>query len=704
MRYVRHFLILLFLTAASIALLVYIFDKAKEDAKDHLLSQETILAKQAEKGLKEFFRFSVSEALFIASNEHVAITDNEGKQYLVNYFASQNRNLLNVTRVSLDKKIKYSYPNTKVIGAYVGDQTHVREVFRTHKPTISSVFRTVQGYDAIAIHVPVYRSRKFDGSLAILIPFESISSRYVGDITIGTWGNAILYDDKGIILYCGDHDFVGKSMPESIFRQPNMYATNAFISKNNGRIKGIDDQEVVITYTYRIKVENVTWFVRILAPEEEALAMVSGFRLRTNLVFIFATCILATWGIMLARAYFAIHEQEDKRIAKEKILEAERESQLTRILLATAVSQSPAGIIIVEAPDGHVRLMNDAAQIRGDGTVIELGDTLKAECDQWVLEKPTGEKYTEQEVPLARSLYTGEVIKNEEVVVQIKDAEPRWLLVNSAPVIDSNGIVTAAIAVLQDITDQKKTEESLRDMNLTLEQRVNERTRQMRESMDELEAFSYAVSHDLRAPLRHLDGYSHLLIEDYNDILDGEAHLYLEGIIRSAQNMSVLIDSLLHLSRISRADIILDEIDLSELCREIHQELKSASDGREVEMVVQDSMVLTGDQDLISILMRNLISNAWKFTVNAVNPSIKISMDIEGDQRVISVEDNGAGFDMAYSNKLFTAFQRLHSQDEFPGTGIGLTTVQRIVKKHGGKVWAQGKPGEGATFSFTLPL
>jgi light-regulated signal transduction histidine kinase (bacteriophytochrome) len=219
----------------------------------------------------------------------------------------------------------------------------------------------------------------------------------------------------------------------------------------------------------------------------------------------------------------------------------------------------------------------------------------------------------------------------------------------------------------------------------------------------ELEAFSYSVSHDLRAPLRGIDGFSQALVEDEAERLSDEGRKYLQRIRGAAQRMGELIDDLLRLSRVSRSDFRRDEIDLSALAETVVGELRRAHPDRSVDVVIQPNMKAYADARLARIVLENLFGNAWKFTSKSPAPRIELSMRVEGDERVYRIRDNGAGFDMKYVNRLFGAFQRLHSDSDYPGTGIGLATVQRIVLRHGGRIWVEAAVGQGAAFDFTFP-
>ncbi|MEW6324891.1 MAG: response regulator, partial [Nitrospirota bacterium] len=228
-------------------------------------------------------------------------------------------------------------------------------------------------------------------------------------------------------------------------------------------------------------------------------------------------------------------------------------------------------------------------------------------------------------------------------------------------------------------------------------------TARLEQAYRELESFSYSVSHDLRAPLRAIDGFSQALLQDYGAGLDDTAQDHLRRVRTAAQRMGLLIDDILKLSRVGRAELRRERVDLSLLARTIAAELARHDPERRVLISVQDELTVEADPRLLRVAMENLLGNAWKFTGKQPQPMIDFRAARNGTETVYALKDNGAGFDMQYAKKLFGAFQRLHTEEEFPGTGIGLATVQRIISRHGGRVWATGEVDRGATFFFTLP-
>jgi PAS domain S-box-containing protein len=279
---------------------------------------------------------------------------------------------------------------------------------------------------------------------------------------------------------------------------------------------------------------------------------------------------------------------------------------------------------------------------------------------------------------------------------------PGWMLGRGRAYYDDDGKPLRLVGVAIDITDRKLAELEISRLNADLERRVKERTAQLEATNQELEAFAYSVSHDLRAPLRGIRGFSEVLLEHHAGRLDADGQELLHRACESAQRMNRLIDDLLKLSRLGRSELRWRRVELSALAESIAAELRKAEPARAVEVAIAPNLRAEGDERLLGIVLDNLLGNAWKFTSHRPQARIEFGFTAKPEPAFF-VRDNGVGFDMAHAGRLFGVFQRLHSASEFPGTGIGLATVQRIIRRHRGHAWATGVVNQGATFYFTLP-
>ncbi|OGR22651.1 MAG: hypothetical protein A2277_12605 [Desulfobacterales bacterium RIFOXYA12_FULL_46_15] len=283
-----------------------------------------------------------------------------------------------------------------------------------------------------------------------------------------------------------------------------------------------------------------------------------------------------------------------------------------------------------------------------------------------------------------------------------KNGRVVWTQVSATPILNEEQNFKGSFGMVTDITDLKKTEKDLRKLNQELEERVAGRTAQLETANKELEAFAYSVSHDLRAPLRGIDGFSQILLEEYQDRMDEQGKNYLNRVRSAAQRMAQLIDDLLALSRVGRSDMMIGQVSLTRIALEIADNLHKTSPERQVEFVIHEGIKAQGDARLLRIVLENLIGNAWKFTSKHPRTQIEFGLQQQKEFLVYFIRDDGAGFEMKYADKLFGAFQRLHSAKEFPGTGVGLATVQRIIHRHRGRIWAKGEVEKGAVFYFTI--
>jgi PAS domain S-box-containing protein len=289
-----------------------------------------------------------------------------------------------------------------------------------------------------------------------------------------------------------------------------------------------------------------------------------------------------------------------------------------------------------------------------------------------------------------------------ELRLRTRQGEVRWIEATGRAISTGADSRPALTGTLDDISGRKVAELTLKNINQELEARVKARTAELEASNRELEAFSYSVSHDLRAPLRAIDGFAQILEEELAERAEPSVHAHLGRIRKGTQRMSQLIDDLIGLARLTRQPLNRETVDLSEMAAQIIDELRAEEPQRKVEVAITQRLIVNADRNLMRVVLENLLRNAWKFTAGRDPARINFQIGHARGLRVFCISDNGAGFDMAFASNLFRPFHRLHGSGEYEGTGIGLATVQRIIQRHGGVVWAQARPNEGARFFFTV--
>ena len=384
--------------------------------------------------------------------------------------------------------------------------------------------------------------------------------------------------------------------------------------------------------------------------------------------------------------YVAIFTDLSERVAAEQAVRSSEQRYRTMF------ESAPEGVWIIGADERTLEVNQRLCELLGYAREDMLG------------KKPTDFTDAENsaifEVQKNRRGITHR--RNYEIALRHRDGRNIPVHFSSTNLYGEGGALAAALAFVTDISERKTHEREMRRLHEELEQRVIERTRALQTANRELEAFSYSVSHDLRAPLRAINGFSHALAEEYGNLLDDNGKNYLSRVRAGSERMGELIDDILELSQLSRREMDITPVDLSALANDATRELLDGEPERQVDWIIAPDLRARGDAVLLRVVLMNLLGNAWKYTTRCSRAKIEFGQGETQGRQAFFVRDNGAGFDMAHVGKLFGAFQRLHSPADYPGNGIGLATVARIIHRHGGEVWAEGSPGEGATFYFTL--
>jgi len=381
--------------------------------------------------------------------------------------------------------------------------------------------------------------------------------------------------------------------------------------------------------------------------------------------------------------------QLTQALEREKTVRADAES--ARRQFEGLLESAPDGIVIVDAV-GIITLVNTQAE-RMSGYARE---ELTGHPVEILVPERLGDIHIKHRADYMSEPRTRPMGVGLDLYLRRKDGGEVPVEISLSPFQSPAGILV--IASIRDITARKQAEAEINRLNDELQHHVE----QLKVANQELEAFSYSVSHDLRAPLRSLDGFSQILVRDYKDALDQRGQDYLNRIRAASQRMGRLIDDMLSLSRIGRAQMHREPVNLSELAASVVEELRQRDPNRQVEVTIAQQLIVNADPAQMRIVLDNLIGNAWKFTSHREVGCIEVGATTRDHETAYYVRDNGAGFNMDYVDKLFTPFQRLHTEAEFPGTGIGLAIVQRILARHNGRIWAEAKEGEGATFVFVI--
>lgn len=560
----------------------------------------------------------------------------------------------------------------------------------TRESSIAEISRTLSGEHWESVEIPILRKD--------------------GTIRLALWNSANIYDDDGTTLVATiaqGQDITERKVVEDNLRNTSNYLDNLInyanapiivwdprfrITRFNHafeRLTGYSADEMFgrsleTLFPSNSRKKSMIKIKRTLSGEYWESVEIPILRKdgATRVVLWNSANIYGEDGMTLVATIAQGQDITERKVAEESLRD-------TRNYLENLVNYASAPIIVWDPKFRITRFNHAFERLTGHPVQQMLGKNLE------ILFPPDSREQSLQKI---HKTLEGEHWESVEIPVLRKDGAVRVVLWNSANIYGENGRnLIATIAQGLDITERKQTEEKI----IALNESLRRQTVELEALNKELEAFNYSVSHDLRAPLRSIEGFGGLLAERAKDTLDEQCLDYLSRIRAASTRMDGLIDDLLKLSRVTRDKMHWENVDLTAIARRILSELQKSDPGRKVDASVVDGATMKGDPRLLTIMMDNLISNAWKFTMKKPVSRIEFGITYINEEKAFFLRDNGAGFDMAYYNKLFAPFQRLHGAKEFPGTGIGLVTAQRIIRRHGGRIWGESTIGEGTTFYFT---
>jgi PAS domain S-box-containing protein len=676
----------------------YLFFSAYKDVKDRSLkdfnAQQFAMAKQASRGIESFFIYYQRELFFLSNLNYIADLNDQGKDLLEDFYKSHSDQIEAITVVDSNGILKYTFPyNNSAIGQDISIQSHIKQIMQSHKPTVSDVFTTVQGYDAIAYHIPILKDSIYDGSIAILIPLEKLGRRYIETIKTKETGFGWLISENKIALFHPEASIVGKTAKEVFEGSPSVMnlidrtgneseGTSIFKVKKSGKEKTI--QQNTLAAFYRVSLGNTFWTIIIFTPENEVFETLTSFRNRLYILSIIIALVILSYFYLSFKAS-AILIEEKKRKALEKVL-SESEQRFKVIF-----ESSPSGIILIDK-FGIVMEVNSAfCETLGYTRKEVIGNNIR------LFASPEKEGDIEQHI---QNILSGKTLKHEVNNIR-KDGTTCVLAIYETMISLPDG-QPGIISVSNDITEKKKAQVEL----IAAKEKAEESDRLK-------SAFLANISHELRTPLNAIIGFSNLITDTSSD----EETVNNSNIInKSGQHLLSLVEDIFDTAIIETGQIRInnEKIGISEVLNEvkdiIHGEiLKENKSG--VNLILNLSYTpeykyITTDKRKLKQVLINLLRNALKFTDNG-SIEFGISKSVNTDEKMLQfyVKDTGIGMDMKDHEVIFNTFRQLddsHSR-KFGGMGIGLSISKKLIEKMGGEIWVVSEKGKGSEFFFTIP-
>jgi PAS domain S-box-containing protein len=706
MRYIRQFTVFLVLLVVCGFLLYSVYTDIESKTITQVNNVQMVHAGQAAEGIETFFDTYNNSLSFLAGNTHIITLDSDGRELLRDFFNSQKGEISSITRVDELGSIAYTYPVETSTGTDISSQSHVRQLMSTHSIVISDVFTSVQGFRTVALHMPVFENGTFKGSIAILIPFDTLAKDNLGAIRVLDSGYAWTISRNGIILYSPYPEQVGKSVFEAFNSSPTVTAmaqeamkgahgTSTYtVSEDSLRnLSSLKFQAVYLP----AKIGSTSWSIIISTPEKEILGTIQGFR--NNLIIISAILIISLlfFSYYLARAWGIVKEEERRNKAENALRESE---EFNRSLV-----ENLPDIIAIYDTKGIVRFANRAAlnmmgssvsKVIGEPILLFVADYQRSDVEKKMRERLSGVRLAPYEVDIMTG--SGEIIT---------------AILQAVPIRHKDESVT--LVLMTNITERKQAEHRLLEAHRDLEKKVDERTRELSDANTRLQeldrlksAFLATMSHELRTPLNSIIGFSGILLQDLAGPLNAEQKKQLRMVSDSAEHLLALINDVLDLSKIEAGQLVIanEAFDLGPMLDKVARTVRPMAEAKHLVLevaVAPEVVMVRADSRRVEQVLLNLLSNAIKFTEQGY---VKITSSLQGNEVGINVMDTGIGIKHEDLDKLFRPFTQVETglTRQYEGTGLGLSISKRLVTLMGGTIWVDSEPGKGSTFSFTLPV
>jgi PAS domain S-box-containing protein len=693
------------------ALLFFAFYRdAKNAAVANLHEEQRIHAKQAARGIEDFFATWTSSLTALSRMPEILEGAAAGRQQIRLFFQAHREQIRSISRVDEHGVILVSYPTIESEGVDISNQKHVSEILRDHQPVVSDVFRAVQGFDAIALHVPVFEGAVFKGSIAVVVNFEGLVKRYLDVIRIGESGQAWVVSRDGTLLYTPIPGFTGKSALKSFETFPSVIAMLTEMLQGREGVatytsNWIRDRTVAPARYYAvyapIRLGNNFWSIVVASSEQELLAGLNSFRNRLGLV----VGLVYVGGMLLSfvalKAWVIVREEDKRRQAEE----AARSSERLRALMTSAVSDV-LFYLGVEV-DGNYRFLSvNPAFVKATG--LKEGD---------VVGRSVGDVIPEPARAIVLEKYAAAVAARGTITwdeTSVYPAGTKYGEVSITPIFDDGGNCTNLFGIVHDVTERKRAEAELERHSLHLEELVAARTAELEsantrlQEIDRLKSlFIASMSHELRTPLNSIIGFTGVLLQGLAGPLNDEQKKQLGMVKSSSQHLLELITDIIDLSKIEAGKISLaiEEVDLVRLAHEVIASFEPAAarSGLTFALEGPQTLPVVSDRSRIRQVLVNLVGNAVKFTEQG---TVTVALEHRDGSARIAVRDTGPGIRAEDMGRLFQFFSRVTAADQpvREGTGLGLYLSRKLVTLLGGEIDALSEVGRGSEFALTLPI